>query len=160
ITAPSTVNPDQVRIQNALVACGLSVDHEVGAAILAADAAAVAAQRAANLPNVNIAGVSGEELAKPMYRASKYAVRLKVSSTGPGNAFITGPLTIPSGVTLWIDTGVTVYATRDVMAYSSPNLMGPYCGNTAVSPTRGGSSSNCTALFTGTNTVNTAIVGD
>src|SRR5215471_7631593 len=56
------VNPDQVRIQDALDACGLSVDREVGAAILAADAAAVAAQRAANLPRVNIAGVSGEEL--------------------------------------------------------------------------------------------------
>src|SRR5215472_16026373 len=159
---PAVVNPDQARIQAALDACGASVDREVGAAIMAADAAATAAQRAAATPNVNIAGVSGEELAKPMYRASKYAVRLKTSSTGPGNAFITGPLTMPSGVTLWIDRGVTVYATRDVMAYS-PNRTGPYCGNTAVGfppQLRGGSSGNCTALFGGTNTVNTAIVGD
>ncbi len=156
---PAIVNPDQARIQTALDACGASVDREVGAAIIAADAAATAAQRAAALPNVNISGASGEELAKPMYRASKYAVRLKVNSTGPGKAFITGPLTMPSGVTLWIDRGVTVYATRDVMAYS-PLAAGPYCANTAVSPSRGGSSGNCTALFTGTNTVNTAIVGD
>jgi len=156
---PAVVNPDQARIQAALDACGASVDGEVGAAIMAADAAATAAQRAAALPNVNIAGVSGEELAKPMYRASKYAVRLKKSSTGPGNAFITGPLIMPSGVTLWIDQGVTVYATRDVMAYS-PVAAGPYCANTAVGPGRAGSSGNCTALFTGTNTVNTAIVGD
>src|SRR5262249_39349392 len=159
---PAIVNPDQARIQAALDACGASVDREVGAAIIAADAAATAAQRAAAVPTVTISGASGEELAKPMYRASKYAVRLKVSSTGPGNAFITGPLTMPSGVTLWIDNGVTVYATRDVMAYS-PNAAGPYCANTAVGvppPSRGGSSGNCTALFTGTNTVNTAIVGD
>ena len=66
---------------------------------------------------------------------------------------------MPSGVTLWIDQGVTVYATRDVMAYS-PLAAGPYCANTAVGPGRAGSSGNCTALFTGTNTVNTAIVGD
>ena len=153
------VNPDQTRIQDALDACGASVNAEVGGAILAKDAADTAEQRAAAQPNVNISGASGEELAKPMYRASKYAVRLTVSSTGPSNAFITGPLTIPSGVTLWIDKGVTVYATRDVMAYSL-NPAGPYCANTAVSPTSAGSSSNCTALFTGTNTVNTAIVGD
>src|SRR5262249_11119913 len=157
---PAIVNPDQTRIQDKLHACGASVDREIGAAIIAADAAATAQQRAAALPNVNISGVSGEELAKPMYRASKYAVRLKVSSTGPGNAFITGPLTMPSGVTLWIDQGVTVYATRDVMAYS-PNAAGPYCANTAVGlppPSTGGSSGNCIALFTGPNTVNTAIL--
>jgi polygalacturonase len=156
---PAIVNPDQARIQAALDACGASVNVEVGGAILAVDAAATAEQIAAGQPNVNISGASGEELAKPMYRASKYAVRLKVNSNGPGDAFITGPLTMPSGVTLWIDSGVTVYATRDVMAYS-PNAAGPYCANTAVSPSRGGSSGNCTALFTGTNTVNTAIVGD
>jgi len=156
---PAVVNPDQARIQAALDACGAAVDLEVGPAIMAADAAATAAQRAAAVPNVNISGASGEELAKPMYRASKYAVRLKVSSTGPGNAFISGPLTMPSGVTIWIDKGVTLYATRDAIAYS-PNAGGPYCANTAVSSTRAGSSGNCTALFTGTNTVNTAIVGD
>lgn len=156
---PAVVNPDQARIQAALDACGAAVDLEVGPTIIAADAAATAAQKAAAVPNVNISGASGEELAKPMYRASRYAVRLKVSSTGPGNAFISGPLTMPSGVTLWIDQGVTLYATRDVMAYS-PSAAGPYCANTAVSSTRAGSSGNCTALFTGTNTVNTAIVGD
>src|SRR4051812_39065779 len=129
---PKIVNPDQARIQAALDACGAAVDMEVGPAIMAADAAATAAQKAAAVPNVNISGASGEELAKPMYRASKYAVRLKISSSGPGNAFITGPLTMPSGVTLWIDQGVTLFATRDVMAFS-PAAAGPYCANTAVS---------------------------
>jgi polygalacturonase len=156
---PAKANPDQTRIQAALDTCGAAVDAEVGAAIASADAAATAAQKAASAPNVNIAGASGEELAKPQYRASKFAVKLAVSTTGPGNAFISGPLNLPSGVTLWIDNGVTLYATRDVMAYS-PLAAGPYCANTAVSTTRAGSSSNCTALITGTNIVNSAVVGD
>src|SRR6202012_1474874 len=138
---PAKVNPDQTRIQAALDACGAGVDAEVGATIASADAAATAAQKAASAPNVNIAGVSGEELAKPAYKASKFAVKLVVNSTGGGDAFISGPLTLPSGVTLWIDKGVTLYATRDVMAYS-PNAAGPYCANTAVSASKAGSSSN------------------
>ncbi|WP_051003571.1 glycosyl hydrolase family 28 protein [Cupriavidus sp. BIS7] len=160
--ATATANPDQARIQAALDACGASVDAEVGATIASADASATAAQKAANVPNVNIAGVSGEELAKPQYKASKFAVRLVVNSTGLGNGFITGPLVLPSGVTLWIDKGVTLYATRDVMAYS-PNKAGPYCGNTMVpngSTLKAGSSSNCAALITGTNVVNSGVVGD
>ena len=90
----------------------------VGAAIASADAAATAAQKAAALPNVNIAGASGEELAKPQYRAASSRCAWWSTRSGPGNGFITGPLTLPSGVTLWIDKGVTLYATRDVMAYS------------------------------------------
>lgn len=101
----ATANPDQARIQAALDACGAAVDAEVGATIAAADASATAAQKTAAAPNVNIAGASGEELAKPKYRASKFAVRLVVNRTGAGNSFISGPLTLPSGVTLWIDKG-------------------------------------------------------
>jgi polygalacturonase len=153
------VNPDQARIQAALDACGASVDAEVGATIATADATATAAQKAASAPNVNIAGVSGEELVKPQYHATKFAVKLAASSTGPGDAFISGPLTLPSGVTLWVDKGVTLYATRDVMAYS-PNAAGPYCANTAVSASKAGSSSNCTSLITATNVVNSGVVGD
>ncbi|WP_423839168.1 glycoside hydrolase family 28 protein [Undibacterium luofuense] len=156
---PAVVNPDQARIQAALDACGAAVDKEVGAAIAAADAAAVAQQQAAAVPNKNIAGVSSEELAKPQYRGSKFAVRLVVNSKGVGDSFITGPLTLPSGVTLWIDKGVTMYASRDVKAYS-PNLAGPYCANTAVSSTKAGSSGNCLALINGNNLINSAVVGD
>ncbi|WP_396333651.1 glycoside hydrolase family 28 protein [Burkholderia anthina] len=155
----TTANPDQARIQAALDACGAAVDAQVGATIAAADASATAAQKAAAAPNVNLAGASGEELAKPKYRASKFAVRLVVNQGGAGNSFISGPLTLPSGVTLWIDRGVTLYASRDVKAYA-PNAAGPYCGNTAVSATKAGSSSNCLALITGTNLVNSAVVGD
>ncbi|WP_414439642.1 glycoside hydrolase family 28 protein [Burkholderia sp. 22PA0106] len=157
--SPTTANPDQARIQAALDACGAAVDAEVGATIAAADASATAAQKAAAIANVNIAGASGEALAKPAYHASKFAVRLVVNSSGGGNSFISGPLTLPSGVTLWIDKGVTLYASRDVKAYA-PALAGPYCANTAVSATKSGSSSNCLALITGTNLVNSAVVGD
>jgi polygalacturonase len=155
----ATANPDQARIQAALNACGAGVNAEVGAKIAAADAAATASQIAAAVKNVNIAGVSGEELAKPDYKATKYAVRLVVNSTGPGNGFISGPLTLPSGVTLWIDKGVTLYASRDVKAYS-PAVAGPYCANTAVSATKAGSSSNCLPLIGGNNMVNSAVMGD
>lgn len=156
---PLVINPDQARIQAALDACGAAVDKEVGAAIAAADAAATATQKAAAVLNKNLSGASGEELAKPQYKASKFAVRLVVSSTGPGDSFITGPLTLPSGVTLWIDKGVTMYATRDVMAYS-PNPAGTYCANTAVSSSKAGSSGNCLALINGSNMVNSAVMGD
>jgi polygalacturonase len=155
----ATANPDQARIQAALDACGAAVNAEVGAKIAAADATATAAQVAAAKPNVNIAGVSGEELAKPAYRASKYAVRLVVSSNGPGNGFISGPLTLPSGVTLWIDKGATLYASRDAKAYA-PAVGGPYCANTAVSSSKAGSSSNCLPLIGGNNLVNSAVMGD
>ncbi|HZZ10288.1 MAG TPA: glycosyl hydrolase family 28 protein, partial [Paraburkholderia sp.] len=157
-TTAAILNPDQTRIQAALDACGAAVDAEVGAAIYAADSAAVASQTAAATPNVNIAGASAQQLAGAQFRAKQFAVRLVVSSTGAGNAFITGPLTLPSGVTLWIDNGVTLYATRDVMAYS-PNAAGPYCANTAVSSTKAGSSGNCSALIGGSYLVNSAVVG-
>jgi polygalacturonase len=135
------------------------VEAEVGAKIAAADAAATASQKAANKPNINIAGVSGEELAKPEYKASKFAVRLVVNKGGVGDSFISGPLTLPSGVTLWIDKGVTLYGTRDAKAYA-PNLAGPYCANTAVSSSKAGSSSNCLPLIGGNNMVNSAVMGD
>ncbi len=156
---PVKVNPDQARIQAALDACGAAVNAEVGTAIGDADAAATAAQVAAAVPNKNISGASGEELAKAKYHATKFAVRLVINSSGPGNAFISGPLTLPSGVTLWIDKGVTLVASRDVIAYS-PNKAGPYCGNTAVSATKAGSSSNCLPLIGGDFLVNSAVVGD
>jgi polygalacturonase len=155
---PAVINPDQQRIQAALDACGAAVEAEVGAKIAAADASATAAQKAAAKPNVNIAGVSGEELAKPQYKASKFAVRLVVNPNG-GDSFISGPLTLPSGVTLWIDKGVTLYGTRDAKAYA-PNVAGPYCANTAVSSSKAGSSSNCLPLIGGNNLVNSAVMGD
>ncbi len=160
---PAIVNPDQARIQAALDACGAAVDAEVGQFIAAADATAAAAQlqyRAdhPDAPAFNISGASGEELAKPMYRASKFAVRLVKSTTGPGDSFISGPLILPSGVTLWIDKGVTLFATRDVMPFLT-GQSGRYCANT-YSGARAGSSGNCQALINGTRLVNSAVMGE
>jgi polygalacturonase len=48
---------------------------------------------------------------------SGQAVRLTTS--GANNAFVTGPLTLPSGVTLWVDAGATLYATRDTKVWGA-----------------------------------------
>jgi len=75
------VNLDQACIQAALDACGLAWDDEVGPAIAAAGAAAMAAQKAT--PGATLFGASAEELGKPQYHASKFAVRLAVSILVP-----------------------------------------------------------------------------
>jgi len=45
-------------------------------------------------------------------------------TTGTGtNAFITGPLTIPTGVSLWVDTGTTLFGTRDPNVYGTASAL-------------------------------------
>ena len=44
---------------------------------------------------------------------------VKLTTSGANNAFITGPLTLPAGVTLWVDAGTTLYATRDTKVWGS-----------------------------------------
>jgi polygalacturonase len=44
---------------------------------------------------------------------------VKLTTSGANNAFITGPLTLPAGVTLWVDAGTTLYATRDAAVWGS-----------------------------------------
>jgi polygalacturonase len=157
---PAIANPDQARIQAALNACAAAVNGEVAQAIASAERTALDAQLATS--NVKpLAGASAEELAKPQYRGTKFAVRLVRSSTGPGDSFISGPLYLPSGVTLWIDQGVTLFATRDVMAFnlSRDRAGSKYCGNAAYKGAKG-SSGNCWAFINGDNVVNSAVVGD
>jgi polygalacturonase len=48
---------------------------------------------------------------------------VKLAANGASNAFITAPLTVPSGVTLWVDTGTTLYGTRSVAAYGSASAL-------------------------------------
>jgi polygalacturonase len=62
---------------------------------------------------------------------SGHSVRL--STNGADNAFVSGPLNLPSGVTLWVDTGATLYASR------TPSLYGSGCGT---------SNGTCAALVT------------
>jgi polygalacturonase len=44
---------------------------------------------------------------------------VKLTTSGANNAFITGPLTLPAGVTLWVDAGTTLFATRDTKVWGS-----------------------------------------
>jgi polygalacturonase len=44
---------------------------------------------------------------------------LKLATNGSNNALVSGPLTLPAGVTLWVDSGVTLYATRSTSVWGS-----------------------------------------
>jgi polygalacturonase len=48
---------------------------------------------------------------------------VKLTTGGANNAFVTGPLTLPSGVTLWVDAGTTLYATRDTKVWGSASAL-------------------------------------
>ncbi|MES1157631.1 MAG: glycosyl hydrolase family 28 protein [Haliangium ochraceum] len=42
---------------------------------------------------------------------------VKLTAGGANDAFVTGPLNIPSGVSLWIDAGTTLFGSRDPAVY-------------------------------------------
>jgi polygalacturonase len=44
---------------------------------------------------------------------------VKLTAGGGNNAFVTGPLTIPSGVSLWVDAGATLFGTRSAAVYGA-----------------------------------------
>ncbi|HXJ18884.1 MAG TPA: glycosyl hydrolase family 28 protein [Polyangia bacterium] len=48
---------------------------------------------------------------------------VKLVASGSNNAFLTGPIKVPSGVTLWVDAGVTLYGTRDPNVYGSASSL-------------------------------------
>jgi polygalacturonase len=48
---------------------------------------------------------------------------VKLTANGQNDAFVTGPLTIPSGVTLWVDAGTTLYGTRSKSTYGSATAL-------------------------------------
>jgi polygalacturonase len=48
---------------------------------------------------------------------------VKLTASGANNAFITGPITVPAGVTLWVDAGATLYGTRDPNVYGSASAL-------------------------------------
>jgi polygalacturonase len=53
--------------------------------------------------------------------ASGQAVKLVAS--GANNGFITGPINVPSGITLWVDAGVTLFGTRDPAVYGNASAL-------------------------------------
>jgi polygalacturonase len=48
---------------------------------------------------------------------------VKLTTSGSNNAFVTGPITIPTGVTLWVDAGTTLYGTRSKSVYGSASAL-------------------------------------
>ncbi len=48
---------------------------------------------------------------------------VKLVAGGGNNSFITGPITIPTGVTLWVDAGVTLFGTRSTSVYGSASAL-------------------------------------
>ena len=44
---------------------------------------------------------------------------VKLVTGGASNGFITGPITVPTGVTLWVDAGVTLFGTRNPTVYNN-----------------------------------------
>ncbi|WP_143751317.1 glycoside hydrolase family 28 protein [Collimonas sp. PA-H2] len=78
------------------------------------------------------------------------AIKLTAGSDGQ-NAFLSGPLTLASGVTLWLDQGVTLFASRSPADFDKGD---GNCGDAA------GSGNSCNALITARNTQNSGVVGD
>ena len=82
---------------------------------------------------------------------SGQAVKLAVGAAGQ-SAFLSGPLTLKSGVTLWVDSGVTLFGSRNPADYDN----GPgTCGTATASDPNA-----CNPLILASSTVNSGIVGD
>jgi polygalacturonase len=61
---------------------------------------------------------------------------VKLVAAGQYDAFLAGALTLPSGVTLWVDSGVTLYASRYPADYTAAGLVaGDECGNASATTT-------------------------
>ena len=78
------------------------------------------------------------------------AVKL-VSGTGGTDSFLSSPLTLRSGVTLWIDKGVTLFASRDPRDYDTGDS---FCGTATLEPHR------CRPFISGRDLVSSGIVGE
>ena len=78
------------------------------------------------------------------------AVKLSSGASGE-TGFLSGPLNLKSGVTLWVATGVTLFASRNPADYDN----GPgTCGTATSSDPKA-----CNPLIVAVNTANSAIVG-
>jgi polygalacturonase len=61
---------------------------------------------------------------------------VRLAATGSYDAFLAGALTLPSGVSLWVDSGVTLYASRYPADYTAAGLVaGDECGNASSTTT-------------------------
>jgi polygalacturonase len=84
--------------------------------------------------------------------APGYSVRLKAD--GDNNAFLSGPLDMVEGVTLWIDANTTLFASRNPRDYDiAPGK--PTCGTDAYDESGG-----CRALINVNKVSDVGVVGD
>ena len=84
---------------------------------------------------------------------SNQAVELTMDASGD-NAFLTGPITIPSGVTLLVDPGVTLYFSRNAQDYDK--VQGTHtCGTVNAAS----NTASCQNLITVSNATNSGIMG-
>ncbi|HEX3775722.1 MAG TPA: glycosyl hydrolase family 28 protein [Polyangiaceae bacterium] len=76
---------------------------------------------------------------------------VKLAVDGANNALLSGPISLKSGVTLWIDSGVTLFASRNPRDFDAkPN---------ACSTGTGGAS-NCLPLIAANSTVGSGVMGE
>ena len=84
---------------------------------------------------------------------SNQAVELTKDASG-NNAFLTGPISIPTGVTLLVDPGVTLYFSRNAQDYDT--VQGTHtCGTVNAAS----NTASCQNLITVKNTNNSGIMG-
>ncbi|WP_230987079.1 glycoside hydrolase family 28 protein [Allorhizobium terrae] len=96
-----------------------------------------------------------ERLQAAINACTSGAVKLVIGE-GTKDAFLTGPLTLKSGVTLWIDKGVTLFASRDPKDYAIVDVgTASDCGTANDS-----SKKTCKPLIEATETKNSGIVGE
>ncbi|MEO6603683.1 MAG: glycosyl hydrolase family 28 protein [Polyangiaceae bacterium] len=76
---------------------------------------------------------------------------VKLAAAGGNNAFLSGPLNLKSGVTLWIDTGVTLYASRNPRVFDAKANA---CG------TGTGGASNCLPLIGANGLTGAGVMGE
>src|SRR5580658_130331 len=55
--------------------------------------------------------------------AKGQAVKLTTGNGNSNNSFVTGPLTVPTGVSLWVDTGTTLFGTRNPTVYGTATAL-------------------------------------
>jgi polygalacturonase len=76
---------------------------------------------------------------------------VKLAAAGDKDAFLSGPLNLKSGVTLWIDSGVTLYASRNPRVFDAKANQ---CGLGT------GGAGNCLPLIAANNVTGAAVMGE
>lgn len=87
-------------------------------------------------------------------QGTNQAVELTMDASSGNNAFLTGPITIPTGVTLLVDPGVTLYFSRNAQDYDT--IPGTHtCGTV----NNNSNTASCHNLITISNANNSGIMG-